>query len=172
MARTATKSDPKLWDKVKTEVTEGDKGGRPGQWSARKAQMASAEYKKRGGGYEGEKPKAEDNSLREWTKEDWGTKSGEKSNETGERYLPRKAREELSDQEYQRTTEKKRADTKQGKQFSQQPADVAKKSAKHRDTDTSGGGRSRAALMAEAKQRDIPGRSKMKKDELQRALGG
>ena len=43
-------------------------------------------------------------SLDSWTKEEWGTKSGKNStqgkNATGERYLPKKARESLSDKEY------------------------------------------------------------------------
>lgn len=32
-------------------VKAGGKGGKPGQWSARKAQMVAAQYKKAGGGY-------------------------------------------------------------------------------------------------------------------------
>jgi hypothetical protein len=36
-------------------------------------------------------------SLLDWEKEDWGTKSGEPSAKTGERYLPKAARESLSD---------------------------------------------------------------------------
>ena len=55
MAGTARKSDPALWDRVKHEVTAGAKGGTPGQWSARKAQLATAEYQRRGGGYLGGK---------------------------------------------------------------------------------------------------------------------
>lgn len=55
MSATAEKSDPALWDAVKAEITAGDKGGKPRQWSARKAQMASHEYQKRGGGYLGER---------------------------------------------------------------------------------------------------------------------
>jgi hypothetical protein len=43
-------TDPELRDEVKEEIHEGDKGGAPGQWSARKAQMMASEYKKRGGG--------------------------------------------------------------------------------------------------------------------------
>ena len=74
MAKTAKKSDPKLWEKVKEEVTEGDKGGKPGQWSARKAQLAVHDYKAEGGEYEGRK--TDDNHLTQWTKEEWGTKSG------------------------------------------------------------------------------------------------
>jgi hypothetical protein len=127
MAGTAEKTDPKLWDRVKKEVTASEKGGRTGQWSARKAQLASSEYKKKGSGYKG--PKKADNHLAQWTEEDWGTKSGRTSKSTGERYLPRKAREKLSDEEYDRTTAKKRKDTAKGKQFSSQPTDVAKKAA-------------------------------------------
>lgn len=37
----------KLFEKIKA----GDKGGKPGQWSARKAQMLAKEYKAKGGGY-------------------------------------------------------------------------------------------------------------------------
>ena len=37
-------TDPKLRDEVKEEIHNGDKGGAPGQWSARKAQMMAAEY--------------------------------------------------------------------------------------------------------------------------------
>ena len=32
-------------------IKAGGKGGSPGQWSARKAQMLALQYKKRGGGY-------------------------------------------------------------------------------------------------------------------------
>ncbi len=67
MSKTAEKSDPKLWEQVKQEITAGDKGGDPGQWSARKAQMAVQEYKKRGGGYAG--GNKEDTSLKQWTDE-------------------------------------------------------------------------------------------------------
>jgi len=75
-------------------------------------------------------------SLDSWTKEDWGTKSGKNSTQgkkaTGERYLPKKARESLSDKEYARSTAKKRAALRKGKQFSKQPDDIAMKTAKHR----------------------------------------
>jgi hypothetical protein len=165
MAQAAKKTDPKLWDKVKAEITEGDKGGKPGQWSARKAQLATHEYQSRGGGYKG--AKSEDNHLVQWTKEEWGTKSGADSSETGERYLPRKAREHLSDAEYKRTTAKKRSDTAKGKQFSPQPADVAAKTAEDRDT---GHGTTRAELLKQAANKGIAGRSKMKKADLQKAL--
>ncbi len=56
----ATKTDPDLWEKVKDELMESDKGGEPGQWSARKAQLAVQEYKKRGGDYADDGPDQED----------------------------------------------------------------------------------------------------------------
>jgi hypothetical protein len=71
-------------------------------------------------------------SLRSWTKQDWGTKSGKKSSETGERYLPKAARESLTPAEYAATTRKKRADTRKGKQHSQQPKKIAKKTRQYR----------------------------------------
>ncbi len=75
-------------------------------------------------------------SLDSWTKEDWGTKSGKNStqgkNASGERYLPKEARESLTDEEYNRSTAKKRAAARKGKQFSKQPEDVAKKTARYR----------------------------------------
>lgn len=132
MART----NEKLWKKVVAEVKAGGKGGKPGQWSARKAQLAGKKYKDRGGSYSGSKTKAQ-KSLSKWTKEDWGTKSGKNSTQgdkaTGERYLPKKAREALSDKEYKSTSRKKKADMKKGKQFSKQPKKVAKKTAKYRE---------------------------------------
>jgi hypothetical protein len=75
-------------------------------------------------------------SLSKWTEEKWGTKSGKPSTQgkkaTGERYLPKKAREALSDKEYKSTTAKKQKDTKAGKQFSKQPKKIAVKTAKSR----------------------------------------
>jgi hypothetical protein len=71
-------------------------------------------------------------SLRSWTKQKWRTKSGKKSAETGERYLPEKAIKSLTPQEYAATTKKKREDTKKGKQHSKQPKKIAKKTAGYR----------------------------------------
>jgi len=161
MAATAEKTDPKLWEKVKKRVTASDKGGKPGQWSARKAQLATQEYQKAGGGYRGKK--SADNHLLQWEEEEWGTKSGKKSLEAGERYLPKKAREKLSPAEYKRTSERKRADLREGKQLSAQPADLARKTASARKTGASRAktGPTKAEVMAEARARNIAGRSKM-----------
>lgn len=171
MSAVAEKSDPKLWDKVKTEIVKSDKGGKPGQWSARKAQLATQEYKKEGGRYKGKK--TADNHLQQWADEEWGTKSGKKSQDTGERYLPKEAREHLTDAEYKRTTAKKRADTRKGKQFSAQPRDVARKTAADREKAARrrAAGPTKADLMAKARAKNIPGRSKMSKAELEKAVG-
>lgn len=113
----------------------GTKGGKAGQWSARKAQIVAQEYKKAGGGYSGAKT-SKQKSLSKWTKEEWGTKSGKPSTQgskaTGERYLPKKAREKLSAAEYAKTSAKKREDTSKGKQFSKQPKSIAKKTSRYR----------------------------------------
>lgn len=42
---------PKLRKKIFERIKAGSKGGKPGQWSARKAQMVAKEYKAAGGGY-------------------------------------------------------------------------------------------------------------------------
>jgi hypothetical protein len=126
---------PELRERIKNRVLAGTKGGKAGQWSARKAQIVAQEYKKAGGGYTGNKT-SKQKSLSKWTKEDWGTKSGKPSTQgskaTGERYLPKKAREKLSAAEYAKTSEKKREDLRKGKQFSKQPKSIAKKTSRYR----------------------------------------
>lgn len=128
----ARKNEAK-WKRIVASVKAGSKGGKPGQWSARKAQLATLRYKKSGGTYTGPKTKAQ-KSLSKWTKEKWGTKSGKNSTQgdkaTGERYLPKKVREGLTKKEYEKTSAKKRADTKKGKQVSKQPKRIAKKTSK------------------------------------------
>lgn len=42
---------PKMRKRLFEKIKAGDKGGKPGQWSARKAQMLALAYKKAGGGY-------------------------------------------------------------------------------------------------------------------------
>ena len=73
-------------------------------------------------------------SLKAWTAQKWRTKSGKRSTDTGERYLPEKAIKALSPQEYAATTRAKRAGKAAGKQFVAQPKSVAKKTARHRST--------------------------------------
>ena len=128
---------PKLRERIKKEVMAGSKGGKAGQWSARKAQLLAQRYKAAGGGYTGGKSKTQ-KSLSSWTKQKWRTKSGKPSTQgpkaTGERYLPEKAIKKLSSKEYAATTKAKRAGTKKGKQHVKQPKTVAKKVRRYRRT--------------------------------------
>jgi hypothetical protein len=71
-------------------------------------------------------------SLKDWSSQNWRTKSGKPSSQTGERYLPEAAIKSLSAKEYAATTKAKREGTKAGKQFVKQPKAIAKKTAKFR----------------------------------------
>jgi len=71
--------------------------------------------------------KAPQQSLKAWTKQEWSTKSGKRSSDTGERYLPKAAIKALSPAEYAQTSAAKRRGKAQGKQFVAQPKGIAKK---------------------------------------------
>ena len=71
-------------------------------------------------------------SLKDWTAQKWRTKSGKRSSDTGERYLPSAAIKALSSAEYAATTKAKRTGKAQGKQFVSQPKRIAKKTARFR----------------------------------------
>lgn len=115
-------TDKALWERIKSKVMQEDMGGKPGQWSAIKAMIASKKYKEAGGGYSGSKNYSK--GLLKWIGEDWRTKSGKPSLETGERFLPAKAIEALSDKQYKKTSEIKKRDMKRGVQFSKQPDEI------------------------------------------------
>jgi hypothetical protein len=66
-------SKPELRERIKDRVMAGSKGGKPGQWSARKAQLLAQEYEKVGGGYKGGKGEKQ-KSLEKWSSEKWMTK--------------------------------------------------------------------------------------------------
>lgn len=126
---TAKKNKPGLWKAVVSQVKSGGKGGDPGEWSARKAQLAVAIYKKRGGGYSGKKSSS--NSLSKWTKQKWTTSDG-KPSDGKKRYLPKKAWNSLSAAEKRATNAAKAKGNKEGKQFVKQPDKIAKKTSKFR----------------------------------------
>lgn len=122
----ARKAQPALWARIKKKVMDSDHGGKPGQWSARKAQIAVHLYKKSGGKFVGRKTRL--NSLRKWTREDWQYAGEEKKS----RYLPKKAIKALSPQEKGATNRAKRLGSRKGLQFVKQPSKIAKKTAKFR----------------------------------------
>lgn len=121
-AKNASNTDnytkPELREKVKKEVMAGDKGGNPGQWSARKAQLVAHEYEAKGGGYKHPRNKAQ-NSLKKWGDEHWHTADGKQAIQKDEthRYLPDAAWKDLSPEEQKATDKKKVAGSKRGKQF-------------------------------------------------------
>jgi UTP:GlnB (protein PII) uridylyltransferase len=112
---------PGLRKRLLERIKAGSKGGNPGQWSARKAQMLAAAYKKAGGGYRGGKSSSQ-KSLKKWTGQNWRTASGKRSRDSGEVYAPAKKISKLKSTPEGRkklaaATKKKRAATKAGKQF-------------------------------------------------------
>ena len=46
-----TYTKPTMRKNLFNKIKSGSKGGKPGQWSARKAQMLAKQYKEKGGGY-------------------------------------------------------------------------------------------------------------------------
>ena len=76
--------------------------------------------------------KAVQKNLKDWGEQDWRTKSGKKSSETGERYLPAAAIKSLTAAEYAATTRAKRAGMAKGKQFVAQPKKIAAKTKGYR----------------------------------------
>ena len=125
----AKKSNPAKWKRIVAAVKAGTKGGRAGQWSARKAQIATARYKKSGGGYKGAKKKS--NSLSKWSKQKWRTSDG-KPSKGKKRYLPDAAWKSLSAAEKRATNRAKAKGNKKGKQFVKQPKRIAKKVRRYR----------------------------------------
>jgi hypothetical protein len=112
-------TDPDLREKIKEEIEASDKGGRPGQWSARKSQLLTQEYEKRGGGYRGDKDESQ-KDLEKWTDEEWQTQEGEARARDGEetaRYLPKEAWENMSEEEKRETERKKCEGSKENEQY-------------------------------------------------------
>jgi hypothetical protein len=64
---------PELRERIKNRIMESSKGGKPGQWSARRSQLLAQEYEKAGGGYKGGKGEKQ-KALEKWTEEKWSTK--------------------------------------------------------------------------------------------------
>ncbi len=120
----AKKSNPAKWKRIVAAVKAGSKGGRPGQWSARKAQIAVARYKKSGGGYSGAKKKS--NSLSKWSKQKWRTSDGKKSGGK-KRYLPDAAWKALSPAEKRATNRAKAAGNKKGNSLLSNLSELQKK---------------------------------------------
>lgn len=123
-----TYTNPELREKIKAEILAGDKGGKPGQWSARKAQMVAHEYEKEGGGYK-QPPDEKQQSLKEWGDEHWTTADGKPAvREDGKtaRYLPEEAWAKLTPEQKRATNRKKLEGSEHGQQFVSNTAAAAR----------------------------------------------
>jgi hypothetical protein len=109
---------PELRERLKEEIKQSDKGGASGKWSARKSQLLTQEYEKQGGGYRHpDEPTEGQKSLKQWTDEDWQTADGSaqaRGDGETDRYLPKKAWEQMSDEEKEETRKRKREASKKG----------------------------------------------------------
>lgn len=175
--RDAKYTDPELRLRLKDEVVAGDKGGKPGQWSARKAQLLKAEYEKAGGGYRGEKD-ASQQHLSQWTEEDWQTSDGSSRARSGssrekggasKRYLPKEAWEQLSEEEKRATDAEKAKGSEHGEQFvpnTEAASEAGRRAREHRSED--------GGIDADQETADLPidGYPSMTAREAAKAVGG
>jgi hypothetical protein len=161
----STYTKPKLRQRLKEQIQAGDKGGKPGQWSARKAQLLVREYEKAGGGYTTKgKRSGKQEHLADWGKQDWKTASGGDAKDgtgTG-RYLPEVAWKLLSKAERERTETRKRA---ADEQFVEN-TDAAKEARKAAELLTMKAGEARKAIGA------MTSRSQLKRAERAEAKFG
>lgn len=105
----ATKSNPTLWSKCKSEA----KSRMGGKHSARAMQLALKLYKSRGGKFKGKKPTAKNNKMKKWTKQKWMyLKDYKDKNKAKGRYLPEAKWKSLSPSEREATDKKKKQQDK------------------------------------------------------------
>ena len=125
---------PELRNNIKNRIMAGSKGGKPGQWSARKAQLVAMAYRKAGGGYRGN-PRKTQRSLKKWTREKWTTSDGKPAIRKGgtRRYLPASAWSRLTPAQRAATNSKKTSGSRQGNQFVANTRNAAEASKKARD---------------------------------------
>lgn len=163
---------PKLREQIKDELMQSDKGGKPGQWSARKSQLLVQEYEKQGGGYQGEKDEAA-KSLEQWTEQDWQTQSGDAKARKGDktkRYLPKAVWNRLSESEKQEVEQRKQKQSQNGEQYVEWTPAVKRAMAEVEGDEENLADLTKSELYDMARDRDLSGRSNMNKDELIAAL--
>lgn len=162
--------DPELRWRIKEAIQASGKGGDEGEWSARKAQLLTQEYERRDGGYVGDKSESQE-SLEEWTDQDWQTSSGSADAAGGDhmdRYLPRDAWALLTDDAREEAEQTKKAADDDGDQTADWPDRVRRTMAELGYAD--GDGLTRDELYDRAQELDVDGRSDMTKDELKTAI--
>ncbi len=164
---------PDLRETLKEEIKQSDKGGKKGQWSARKSQLLVQEYEKQEGGYKDQKKDKAARSLEEWSDQNWQTDEGKanaRQKRKTKRYLPEEVWNQLSDKEKK---EAERSKNKASWQGDQQAAWTPAIKRAMREAGYQPGQKqasSKKELYEQAKSLDIKGRSKMSKKELQSAV--
>jgi len=134
-----TYTDPKLRERLKHKIIQGDQGGRPGQWSAVKAMMLAKQYKDamiskgkkpyRSRSHSRSRSRSPSSSLKRWMGEKWRTydkKPAIRGEKTTYRFLPDKVWGMLSKKEIERTNERKK---RSRHQFISNPDSVKEKAA-------------------------------------------
>jgi Rho termination factor, N-terminal domain len=172
-------TDPDLRRRLKEEIMQSDKGGQPGQWSARKSQMLVREYEAQGGGYLSNEKDEAARSLEEWESQDWQTEAGDDRAREGKvtkRYLPKAVWDILSESEKQEAERIKEEASQQGIQHVDWTPAVKQAMHKYEQTlqpkhqSQEHENQTKQELYEQAKKLNIPGRSKMNRDELIEAI--
>ena len=118
---------PALRERLKQKIKAGTKGGRAGQWSARKSQLLVREYEERGGGYTSPRGRtSKQRSLKRWTQQEW-----QPAGKNGV-YLPKRTISALKAtpagrKKLAQANRKKRAATKRGQQVARTGVHKGKK---------------------------------------------
>jgi hypothetical protein len=178
-------TNPELRRRLKDEILQSDKGGKAGQWSARKSQILVREYEAQGGGYQTSEKDEAAHSLEEWEEQNWQTEDGSDRARNGnitKRYLPKAVWDKLSASEKQEAERSKEEASKKGAQYVDWTPAIKKamheyeqsmhksKSGDSKRKNLQNSEITRQALYERAKQFNIPGRSKMNRDELVAAV--
>lgn len=163
---------PDLRRQIKDELMQSDKGGKPGQWSARKSQLLVQEYEKQGGGYKKDGKDDAAKSLEEWGEQDWQTQDGSEAIQDGKtkRYLPQAVWERLSAEEKQAAESIKQQASQEGEQYVEWTPAIKRAMAEAGYTEKGTEEPTKQELYERAQQLEIDGRSQMDKAELQEAV--
>lgn len=163
---------PHLRRSIKKELMQSDKGGKPGQWSARKSQFLVQEYEKRGGGYKNNSKDEAARSLEEWTDQQWQTSEGEAAADGAEgmaRYLPKAAWALLTKAAQEKAKQTKQRVDDMGEQVAEWP-DIVKRAMVEIGAVDGEYGLTKDELYDRAQELDLDGRSRMDKEALKSGI--
>lgn len=175
---------PDLRRQLKQAIQDSDRGGAPGEWSARKSQLLVQEYEKHGGGYKQDEEHKDEaaRSLEAWTAQNWQTIEGEgdaRRKDKTKRYLPKEVWQRLSEAEKEEAEKTKERASQKGKQYVDWTPAIqrAMQEVGYTSDDSPDQGQqsqpdeiSKEELYNRARDLDIEGRSQMDKNELKAAV--